>query len=246
MSKIEIEIEMINSIKNKLNKMAQKMKITFKNGKQQSPENSQNIEKKQNTLNDVFDYLRTELNQEILQQLSDCVISINTKCVGDGRGLLGGALTDMFICDFFKEKLKNYEENHIGESDLKICDVLLSFKKISKKSDLALDWSKNNNPSQKNYFTNHMMVLNLFSAQWWKTGHRNNVIEAGIYLIDKCYCQKNVKLTSNNKSNSIIKSDYLYGMLMNSLHEGLFIPIPQPKNTLQFSLVNAFKIVTHS
>jgi hypothetical protein len=209
--------------------------------KEITPNNNKVVDDNEITaLRCVILYLKNKLNNDMLQQLSDCVIAINIFCRGNGRGLIGGTLTDMYICEFFEQFLDQYEENHFGESDVKICGVPLSFKKVTKKTDIALDWSKNPNPSHREYFKNDIMVLNLFSVKWWATG-KNRVVYAGIYLIDKNYCKTHVKLTTNNKSNSIVKSNYLYDMLMNSYDDGLFIPLPCVKNEKRFYLINSFK-----
>jgi hypothetical protein len=122
------------------------------------------------TINEYFDdvfnriiqYLKKTLTDEKLQELSNKCNSINNTCKGDGSGLTGGSLIDMFLCEFLKSELHEYVDFHNGESDMKICDIPLSQKKINGKSAIALDWSKNNlNGKIKNYFTNHILILNL-------------------------------------------------------------------------------------
>jgi hypothetical protein len=147
-------------------------------------------------------------------------------------------------------------EFHNGECDMKICDVPLSQKKINGKSIIALDWSKNDTNTTKEYFSTHIMILNLKTERWWKTkpiktanlGYKmkntkicyNDIIPAGIYLIDRKYCKKCVILAKNNKTNSLIKNSFLYLMLKMSIAQKLFIEIPEPNCNVTFNILNAF------
>ena len=123
-------------------------------------------------LHRIMYYLRRDLREMELQELSNKCHSISHICKGDGAGLLGGALIDMFICRFFQTKLREYEEYHCGESDMKICGIPLSQKKISGKSTVALDWSKNPTDAKKENFNCDMLIINLKTEQWWKSKPR--------------------------------------------------------------------------
>jgi hypothetical protein len=136
---------------------------------------------------------------------------------------------------------------------MKICGVPLSQKKINGKSIIALDWSKNNTDLHKDYFSSHIMIINLKNERWWKTkpvklasgiNHENvcynDIIPSGIYLIDRKYCKKCVILAKNNKSNSLIESSFLYLMLKRSIAQKLFIEIPEPNCNVTFNILNAF------
>ena len=201
----------------------------------------------------VKNYLKSNLSCEDLQELSNKCNSLNNSCKGDGSGLLGGSLIDMFICNYFQNKLPEYVEFHKGECDMKICDVPLSQKKINGKSNIALDWSKNETDTTKEYFSSHIMIINLKNERWWKTKPTkmasglnitnvcyNDSIPAGIYLIDRKYCKKCVILSKNNKSNSLIESPFLYLMLKRSIAQKLFIEIPEPNCNVTFNILNAF------
>jgi hypothetical protein len=94
-------------------------------------------------LRKIHRYLSSSLSSEDLQDLSNKCHSITKHCKGDGAGLSGGTLIDMLLCSFLKEKLPLYSDYHDGESDMKLCDIPLSQKKINGKSTIALDWSKN-------------------------------------------------------------------------------------------------------
>jgi hypothetical protein len=202
-------------------------------------------------LQKILLYLQNNLSNYDLQELSDKCYALNTTCKGNGAGLSSGTLIDMFISSFFKDKLEEYEENREGEADMKLCGILLSLKKTTGKSPLALDWSKNKNTIIKQNFANHMIIINLKSGQWWKKPcQKNNLIneniiyndciKSGIYLINKNYCRDNVKLSSNNKTDKMIESLYVYKMLKNSIENDLYIELPEPDKTITFNICNAF------
>ena len=50
---------------------------------------------------------------------------------------------------------------------------------------------------------------------------------SGIFIIDKYYCKNHVILNSNNKTNTLIESKYLYMMLNNCIKQGLHIQFPE-------------------
>jgi hypothetical protein len=147
----------------------------------------------------------------------------------------------MFITNFLKMELdeNKYEIFHKGESDMKICGVPFSFKKITGKACIALDWSKNKDDFKKDYFTNDIIIMNLKSGKWWKNGN-NETIDAGLYFISKEYCSKNIKLTSNNKTNSLISNEYVYNMLLDCVKKNKFIKFPDSNKIYKFDILKAF------
>ena len=194
----------------------------------------------------VSSYLKS-VDKDILQDLSNKLWAIQTGCSGDGAGLNGGVITDMFLTKFLTF-LPEYSVFHEGESDMKICDVPLSQKKINGKSTIALDWSKNSVPTTRERFSSHIIIFNTKSEQWWKKPIKDDkikykvnsytdMIPAGIYLVDKQFCKKNVVLSSNNKTNSLIESQYLYGMMKRSLDKSMFIELPIPNKKLAFNFI---------
>lgn len=204
-----------------------------------------------NQLNNIYKFMKSSLTFNDLQELSNKCKSINNVCKGDGAGLTGGTLIDMLLCKFFSEKLKNnYIELHSGESDLKIYNTELSLKKINGKSTIALDWSKNDTDNFKNYFNCHIIIINLHTQIWWKTKPKkilsninftyNDQIKSGIYFVDKNFCKRYIKLLSNNKTNSLIDSQYLYCMLKRSILLKLFIELPTPNKNVIFNILHAF------
>lgn len=181
--------------------------------------------------------------------MHDKIDCINAFCKGDGCGLTGGTLVDIFVTKFLTTTLPQFKECHVNESDCIICKEKLSFKKINGKSTIALNWSKNpyNNTTKK--FTKNMIIINLKEGKWWKRKvpkdeHKNinffENIPAGIFLIDKYYCKENVMLSTNNKTNTLIESKYLYMMLQHSITSNLYIQFPKLKNKYTFDILSAF------
>jgi hypothetical protein len=182
------------------------------------------------------------------QELVNKCNGITKTCCGDGAGLMGGCLIDMFISKFFENKLKQYEEYHNEESDMKLCNIPLSQKKINGKSTIALDWSKNENISERNYFSVHILIINLKTKKWWLKNPKNNdikitynnTIQSGMYFVDKKFCKKYIKLKSNNKTNTLIDSKNLYLMIQRSIMLNLYIEFPNISEDLVFNILNAF------
>lgn len=196
-------------------------------------------------LRQTINILKSSLPTEHLQILSNELNALNNFCKGDGAGLKGGDLIDTYLSEYFTKEIPTYEEFHYGESDLKISNIAFSLKKIKGKSTIAIDWSKNKNISSKQHFSSHIMIINLKTSKWWVNSPNNkcnekitynDTIPSGIYLIDRKFCKRYVKLSSNNKTDTLIDSQYLYIMLKRSLSQNLFIEIPEPNETLKFSI----------
>jgi len=170
-----------------------------------------------------------------LQDLSNKLKCINDYYKGDGCGLTGGSAIDAYICSVLKTNVLEYEEFHKDESDIKICDIPLSLKRITGKSSIALSWSKNKIENKKEKFSSHIIIINLKTEQWWKNGMNNDIIKSGIYIIDKKYCKKYITLTSNNKTNDLIDSHKLYKMLKRSIQQNHFIELPIVDKTLIYN-----------
>jgi len=201
-------------------------------------------------LRKIYNIIKNELTEDDLQELINKCNGIINKCKGDGAGLTSGILIDMLLCDFLKLKISKYNECHIGECDIKIDNIPLSVKKINGKSSIALDWSKNKDKDKKEHFICDILIINLKTEKWWKNNPKiintnikityNDIIPSGIYIIDKQFCKYYIKLTNNNKTNTIIESQYLYLMLKRSILLNLFIPFPFPNKIIEFNIMNAF------
>lgn len=214
-------------------------------------EHSTEINKYNNIIiNSTIKYLIKHLNDNDKQNLSNYMYCITTKLKGDGSGLSSGTFIDMLICEFLESKLNKCEEYHNGECDIKINDELFSLKKINGKSILALDWSKNDTYNKKEIFTHNIILINTKTSQWWKNSPKDintddntdysKIINSAIYIINRDYCKKNIKLSSNNKSNSIINTQYVYKMICNSIEQKTYIELPEKNKELKFSLLKCF------
>ena len=203
-------------------------------------------------INQTIEYLNKHLSAKDKQDLSNYMYSITKKLKGDGAGLSSGIFIDMLLCEFFTKKMKKCEEYHNGECDIKINDTNYSLKKINGKSSLALYWSKNPETSVKReIFTHNIILINTKTTQWWKNEPKKKdtkddtdytkEVKCGIYIVNKDYCKKNIILSSNNKSNSIITDMSVYKMLINSINNKTFIEIPDPNKELKFSLMKCFE-----
>jgi hypothetical protein len=206
-------------------------------------------------LKKVKESMTSEITLTDMQDFSNMCAAIIQKCTsnGSGSGLSSGTLIDMLLCEFLNEKLVNYEQCHSGECDIKINNVPLSFKKINGKSTIALDWSKNlSSCIKKDKFTCCIIILNLKTEMWWKTNPKklckyniklkyNDTIPSGFYIIDKQFCKHYIKTTHNNKTNTLIESNYLYQMLKRSAQLNLFVPVPPPNLIIKkFNILHAF------
>lgn len=210
------------------------------------------IKSKMTELSNIHQCLESSFTDEIRQDLTDKIYAIQSSCKGDGAGLTCGSLIDMLISETFQQVMGvHYTEYHVGESDMKLCDIPLSLKTIKAKSTIALDWSKNPNESTREHFTEHIMILNTQSDVWWKKSPKqksqedilyNDMVPAGFYLVDKEFCKKNIKLSSNNKTNTLIQSQDLYWMLQYSRSQGLAVTLPIPRTTYHFSISHAFSL----
>jgi len=187
-----------------------------------------------------------------------CLIRL---CRGeDGSGLKSGILIDMLVDRFFSSHVFNCRPYHKGESDLSIDGHVVSLKKITGKSTIAMNWSKNKNrtgsasgnktTTSPSHFQHDIMILNLQGGKWWKkpkvvdgmSYHRT--IPRGIYLVDCFYWRRHAHFRSNNKTNTLIDSMLLYRMLVRSLAGNLWVPLPESDQELIFDVSSAFRAIT--
>ena len=183
--------------------------------------------------------VKGKFTSSLLYELSSKCHAINRTCKGDGAGLSGGSIVDLFLTSFLSNHLPNCESFHNGESDFKINNYPLSLKKISGRSQIALNWSKNNKSSDTKWFQCDMMIINLKTEKWWKKKH-TDLIPSGIYFIPKQYCT-NIVLSSNNKTDTLIDSYQLYEMLKFSKTHDYMIELPDPDPSITFCIEQAFK-----
>lgn len=195
------------------------------------------MDSKNKDIDEAFEYIQSKLTVENLQDISNKIHTLDKYCKGEGGGLTSGSFIDKFIIEIFEEILdkEKFEPFHKGESDMKICGIPFSFKSNKPQSSIALNWSKNKNDFNKSYFTTHIMILIKESRKWWKKNN-NEMIYAGLYFIDKEYCVKNVKITSNNKTNALVSNKYVYNMLLDSVKKNRFLKIPDSNKTYKYSV----------
>ena len=168
------------------------------------------------------------------QLIKDAHVTTKKSCTGDGAGLNHGNSSEKIMTCFLSCLMPNkFQKFNSDESDFKICDIPLSYKHISGRSTIALDWSKNETQTQRKYFQCHIMIYVEKTSQWWKRGPKKTfndidytqTIETGLYFIDKNDCI-NIEFVQNNKSNTIISNIHLYNMLITSKNKNNFIEFP--------------------
>lgn len=208
------------------------------------------MDKNSKSLQVIINHLNDKLTIKMLKDISNAIHAINKNNFINGNGLINGLLTDMFITQYLSKNLSNFQSYHENDSNCKILKKKFNIMKISGKSHIALDWSKNKDKLNKRNFKNNLIIINIKSEQWWKKGPKkpikdgvvyNKEILSGIYLIDKNYCKKNIKLKSNNKTDRLIDSQYLYLALLESKKNNLYIKLPPPKSQIKFNILKAFE-----
>ena len=146
-------------------------------------------------------HMNQHFTPTILSDIASSCHAISQDCKGDGAGLSSGTLIDKFITAFFTTHIPNCASNHKGESDIMIDGCPFSLKKITGKSSIALNWSKNSEQSKIHEpFQCDMMIINLKSGPWWKRNvDYNKEIPSGIYFIPRHVCQS-IEFDKNNKT----------------------------------------------
>ena len=188
-----------------------------------------------------------------LQEFSDSCFAIDQEIKGDGRGLTSAFLIERFICEFFIKKLKEYEEYHSGEADLKLSNQPVSFKKIKGATTIALCWSKNpkrkkngKKSTKRNFLEFPILILNLETQKWWKTKRTKTIdnkidwlleIPRGFYIINHVDAKKWVKFSKNNKTNYLVSREQVYKLLFIALKNELHIPIPEAGDKKTWSMI---------
>lgn len=196
-------------------------------------------------INDTLSYLRYHFTDDKKEELLNMITLLQNQFKNtDGGGLSGGIYIEMCIMEFFNSLMGyRFKRNNTNEADFSINNIDFSFKKISGKSIIALNWSKNKTKSSKEHFSSNIMLFIINTTQWWKKRtHYNQFIHSGIYVIDKYYCKDNVILTSNNKTDTLIKSETLFELINMSIGSNQYIPFPNIGNKFKtFSIINGFQ-----
>lgn len=164
-----------------------------------------------------------------------------------GAGLIRSMLVDFIFTQNLEKMDCDIHCNHVGQSDLTVGDIPLSFKTTEKGNDLALNWSKNPSTQQPmpHRFDTDILIYVMRSGDWYKRKKApdDGFIGAGMYLIPASVANHVVVFTTNNKSNSIIKKKYVFQLLKYSATNELYIPFPnltEVKSNYYFDLTKAF------
>lgn len=75
----------------------------------------------------IMTHLKKHLKRKITTELNDKINCLNNFCKGDGCGLTGGTLIDIFITKFLIKNLPKFKECHDDEADCMIRNERLSF-----------------------------------------------------------------------------------------------------------------------
>ena len=203
------------------------------------------IDSQRSEIRSVIEYVRTTLPPAELESLVARFQTISEFLKNtDGGGLSGSWLADIVMCELFRLRLPEYEAYKCGECDMKICGVELSIKTIKNgKSQIALNWSKNKTASDTSHmFACHIAIVHTKTKQWWTSANqtRTNVVQSGIYIVDRDYCKRHVLLTSNNKTNTLIKAPIVYDMIQHSIRQKQYLLFPTTAAKYNFDILSAF------
>ena len=109
---------------------------------------AQDIESTQN----IYHLFKSYLTNDLKQEISDKIFTIQNHHKSDGNGLITGSLIETVLQEIFNQYFPNFKTYNNGQADMKINDYIFSFKKINGKSNLALNWSKNEKKKKKIFF----------------------------------------------------------------------------------------------
>ena len=200
---------------------------------------AQDIESTQN----IYHLFKSYLTNDLKQEISDKIFTIQNHHKSDGNGLITGSLIETVLQEIFNQYFPNFKTYNNGQADMKINDYIFSFKKINGKSNLALNWSKNEK-KKKLTFDCPVLILQMKDGKWWtKDSDFNKSIEIGFYFIDPLFCNQQITLKSNNKTDALIDHKDVYKMLCYSLENNFFISLPFPDlNKYTYTFNNGFQI----
>lgn len=155
----------------------------------------------------------------------------------------GGTFMEQVLFEMFRTLLRDFSVCHAKQADCTLLGHRFSFKKITGKSCIALNWSKNKGDHQDHQTFEHpILLMNLKEGKWWRNkAHFDKFIPMGFFLLDHAYCNQNVRLKVNNKTNSLIDQEELYKMMIHAMEQQRVLPLPAPStNRFSFSLGSCF------
>jgi len=104
--------------------------------------------------------------------------------------------------------------------------IPLSIKTLSKMGPLAVNWGKNKHKIQFVFIAPIMIIYHKPDSP----KKEDKDISSGIYIIEPSWCQENVTLTSNNKSDYIIDEATTRKMIRYSIETNMFVPLIPKKD----------------
>jgi hypothetical protein len=102
----------------------------------------------------------------------------------------------------------------------------LSIKTLSKMGPLAVNWGKNKTKISFVFIAPIMIIYHKPESP----KKEDKDISSGIYIIEPGWCQQNITLSSNNKSDYIIDEPTTRKMIRHSIETSLFVPIIPKKD----------------
>ena len=102
----------------------------------------------------------------------------------------------------------------------------LSIKTLSKMGPLAVNWGKNKTKISFVFIAPIMIIYHKPESP----KKEDKDISSGIYIIEPEWCQQNITLSSNNKSDYIIDEPTTRKMIRHSIETSLFVPIIPKKD----------------
>jgi hypothetical protein len=104
--------------------------------------------------------------------------------------------------------------------------VPLSIKTLSKMGPLAVNWGKNKTKISFVFIAPIMIIYHKPESP----KKEDKDISSGVYIIEPEWCQKNITLSSNNKSDYIIDESTTRKMIRHSIEQDLFVPVIPKKD----------------
>lgn len=197
----------------------------------------------------IKQYMQENLHDDVLHEISDKMWTISQHLKPDGKGLSGGLLIEEVVFEILQHALNDFSHFHDQQSDCIILGNMLSFKKLTGKSCLALNWSKNATPnSAALQFEHPILVLNMKEGKWWRNRPDfDRHIPMGFFLLNPLHCNEHILLKSNNKTDSLIDHWDLYKAITDAMDQDLVIELPPPcTQRFSYSFNTGFREMTPS
>ena len=178
---------------------------------------------------DIVKFILNSFDLEDKQLFVDRCHAINTYYKGSGSGMTTGTIIEKLLIEHF-----GFDNYNVGQNDLKIIDIPLSFKKITGCSSFSLNWGNNKDKRHVNC-TSDILLFNIKTVKYF-----NHTCKSGFYIINKKHLL-NIELSRNNRSDNVIKSKNILSLLQSTIKDDLFIELPEPnKSRISYNLISGF------